>query len=1188
MMDESDSAQLAGLPGGDVPGVSTVAAAEKLALELRAPGRASVGGLRGPARAALLASLWHAAPRPMLVVAPDARAAEALAQDLVFFLGEVEAGSALERRVHVMPGWDVAPFAPVSPSPESVAQRIEGLYHLAQTRNPIITTTPEAVMTRTMSPAQLGSAVQYLVEGEELDPTDLTARLIDWGYRRRPLVEDRGELAVRGGLLDVFVTGHADPLRIEWIGDMIESIRSFDPRSQRRVEDQEEALLLPATELPLHVRQDSDALRRLEDRARDLEMPRAERMALLDQVREGLGFPGSEFLAPLLMPLVSLPAFLPEGSLVVIDDPGGAREAAEEMWRSATEHARIAEEDRRIHAPAGDLYLDAAGFERAFADFPVLELDALDDPESGISVAARMPFAIRGQRLAHEEKGFAALASRVRSWEESGDRVALVVGTAAQAERLSNILEAEGLPVTFSGEDLPAALEARDAPGAFVLEGNLSDSIELPADRLVCVAETNLFGEHRHTRRRKQVALTLDQVMKSLEQLKPGDFIVHIDHGIGRYHGLKHLDVGGSEGDFLELEYHGGDKLYLPVDRVNLVQKYVGGDGAHPDLAKLGSGTWEKIKQKTKENILSMTRELLALYSNRQRGAGYAFSTGDPYFQEFEARFPFDETPDQARAIQDVLEDLGKSKPMDRLICGDVGYGKTEVAMRAAFAVAMDGKQVAVLVPTTVLAQQHAESFRRRFEGYPVRVEMMSSFRSRKENAETSAAITSGQVDVVVGTHRLLSGDIEFANLGLLIIDEEHRFGVKDKERIKQLRQLVDVMTLTATPIPRTLEMSLSGIRDLSVIETPPVDRQAIRTWVTRADDHVIRDAILRELKRGGQVYFVHNRVQSIYGLHDRLKDLVPEARIAVGHGQMKTHELERVMLGFMEHEFDVLLCTAIVESGLDIPNANTIFIDRADTFGLAQLYQLRGRVGRSPARAYAYLLVPQERGLTREAQMRLQVLQELDELGGGFKIAAHDLEIRGAGNLLGKQQSGHITEVGFELYTKMMEEAVHELRGEEVAVDIEPEIHIGVSAYIPDSYIDDVNQRLVWYKRLAALRGAEDRDSLAAELRERYGPLPAIVDTLLDVMDLRRRMKELALSEARLRGPLLGLKLHESCRVAPGALVRLVESGGGRWQLAPDGTFAMTVDAQASAVAELSEAIGRLEGLPRVEAEPS
>ncbi|MFP6663666.1 MAG: transcription-repair coupling factor [Deltaproteobacteria bacterium] len=1175
-MDESSDPQGAA--------VSAAAAAASLAPRLVGGAREHIGGVRGPARAALLAALARARPRPMLVLAPDQQAADSLAQDLIFFLGEDICGDALAKRVHVLPAWDVAPFAPISPSPETVAQRIEGFYHLSQTTNPIVITTPDAAMQRAMSPELLMSAVQYLVEGDDVDLTDLAARLADWGYRRRALVEDRGELAVRGGLIDVFVTGHQDPLRIELFGDTIESIRSFDPRSQRRLGECEEALILPASELPLHARSDRAALRRLEDRARDLEMTRAERLNMLDQVREGLHFPGLEALSPLLTEMVGLPAYLPADALVVLDDAVALDAAAADTWSGVEAHEHLAIGDRRLHAPAEALFLTPAALQAGLAKRPILVLDGLDAPGGKTErIAAKLPFAIRGQRMAHEEKGFAALASRVRAWEGEGARVALVVGTVAQAERLKHIMEAEELPVDVSGESLPLALELRDAPGTFIVEGELSESIELPGDRLVCIAETNLFGEHRHTRRRKRVALTLDQVMKSLEQLKPKDFIVHIDHGIGRYHGLTHLNVAGSEGDYLLLEYHGGDKLYLPVDRVNLVQKYVGGDGAHPELAKLGSATWGKLKEKTKESILSMTRELLALYSNRQRNVGYSFSSSDPYYQEFEARFPFDETPDQERAIKDMLEDLGKSKPMDRLICGDVGYGKTEVAMRGAFAVAMDGKQVAVLVPTTVLAQQHVESFRKRFEGYPIRVESMSGFRSRKENLETAKEIEQGKVDIVIGTHRLLSGDIEFSNLGLLVIDEEHRFGVKDKERIKQLRQLVDVLTLTATPIPRTLEMSLSGIRDLSVIETPPVDRQAIRTYVTRSDDHVIRDAILRELRRGGQVFFVHNRVQSIEALHDRLRAIVPEAKIRVGHGQMKAHELERVMIGFMEHEFDVLLCTAIVESGLDIPNANTIFIDRADTFGLAQLYQLRGRVGRSPARAYAYLLIPDQRVLTRDAQMRLQVLQELDELGGGFKIAAHDLEIRGAGNLLGKQQSGHITEVGFELYTKMMEDAVHELRGEAVEPDIEPEIQIAVPAYIPDSYIDDVNQRLIWYKRLAVLRSEEDRESFAAELRDRYGPLPAIVDTLLDVMELRRRMKKLALSEAKLRGPLLSLRLHPTSEIDPAGLVRLVQGGGGRWQLSPDGSMAMTVDADAKPIAELAWALGRLESLPRL-----
>jgi len=701
----------------------------------------------------------------------------------------------------------------------------------------------------------------------------------------------------------------------------------------------------------------------------------------------------------------------------------------------------------------------------------------------------------------------------------------------------------------------------------------------LPEDRLVCVAELNLFGEHRRSRRRKKVALTLDEVMRGLEQLKPEDFVVHLDHGIGRYHGLRHLTVAGEEGDFLLLEYQGGDRLYLPVDRVNLVQKYVGGDGADPDLDKLGGTTWERVKKKTKESILAMAHELLELYAIRQRHESHAFSSDDPYYQEFEARFPFDETQDQDRAIREVLEDLGKARPMDRLVCGDVGYGKTEVAMRAAFVVAMEGKQVAVLVPTTVLAQQHLETITKRFAGYPVNIAMISSFRTRKENQEVVAGLKAGHVDIVVGTHRLLQPDVEFARLGLLVIDEEHRFGVKDKERVKQMRKLVDVLTLSATPIPRTLELSLTGIRDLSVIETPPLDRQAIRTYVMRSEDTVIREAILREIRRGGQVFFVHNRVQSIERAAEKLRALVPEARVIVGHGQMREHQLEKVMMGFLEHEFDVLCCTAIIESGLDIPNANTILIHRADTFGLAQLYQLRGRVGRSPARAYAYLLIPGEQILTKDARLRLQVLQELDDLGGGFKIAAHDLEIRGAGNLLGKKQSGHVTAVGFELYTRMMEEAVHELRGEPFETEIEPEIHLGIPVYIPDSYVDDVDQRLMWYKRLAALRRAGDRVLLAEELRDRYGPIPSIVDSLLDVMELRRRMKMLGILETRLRGSRLALRFHESTPLSPESLIEWVDAGRDR-ALQPDGTLTLSVPPGEEILEEFSGLLSTFEGL--------
>ncbi|MDG2305947.1 MAG: transcription-repair coupling factor [Candidatus Binatia bacterium] len=1162
-------------------------AVARVAARLPDERRVKVAGARGPARAALVAQLARFLSRPLLVFAANVGEAELLAQDLRFFLGEANDADLLRKRVHVFPAWDTAAFAPMSPSPETIAQRIEGLYHLRRSRNPVIVTTPEAVLQRVMPPAALDRAVTYLVEGEEVDLADLAGRLADWGYRRRPLVEDRGEFAVRGGLVDVFVTGQPDPHRLELIGDTLDSIRTFDARSQRRVEACEDALILPAAEVPLAARQDPARLRIIEERARELEMPRRERLALLDALAEGTAFPGYEALAPYLAPLVPMFEYLPADTVLVRDEELALVHARDEAWESVLEHARLADEERRLYPPPEALFLPGDELAELVAAWPCVELDSLgvpDGTDGTEGVAVRLPFEVRDTRLLREKSQFAAVADKIRGWVDAGDRVALVVGSASQAERLRNVLESQELMVPVVGDDLPTAVLEQDEPAAFIVEGELSGSVWLPEDRLVCVAELNLFGEHRRSRRRKAVALTLDEVMRSLEQLKPEDCVVHLDHGIGRYHGLTHLTVAGEEGDFLLLEYHGGDRLYLPVDRVNLVQKYVGGDGKDPDLDKLGGNTWEKVKQKTKESILAMAHELLNLYAVRQRNESHAFSSDDPYYQEFEARFPFDETPDQGRAIREVLADLGKGRPMDRLVCGDVGYGKTEVAMRAAFVVAMEGKQVAILVPTTVLAQQHTESIRKRFAGYPVNIEMVSSFRTRKENLGVLAGLKAGSVDIVVGTHRLLQADVEFARLGLLVVDEEHRFGVRDKERVKQIRKLVDVLTLSATPIPRTLELSLTGIRDLSVIETPPLDRQAIRTYVTRSEDAVIREALLRELRRGGQAFFVHNRVQSIERTAEKLRALVPEAKIVVGHGQMREHQLEKVMMGFLEHEFDVLCCTAIVESGLDIPNANTILINRADMFGLAQLYQLRGRVGRSPARAYAYLLIPGEQILSKDARLRLQVLQELDDLGGGFKIAAHDLEIRGAGNLLGKKQSGHVTAVGFELYTRMMEEAVHELRGEPIETDIEPEVHLGIPVYIPDSYVNDVNQRLVWYKRLAALRRAEDRVLLAEELRDRYGPIPSIVDTLLDVMELRRRMKMLGILEARVRGARIGVRFHESSQIPAESLVDFVTLGGSGRTLQADGTLTVSVTQGDELLGEVSELLSTLEGLGRIE----
>jgi transcription-repair coupling factor (superfamily II helicase) len=652
-------------------------------------------------------------------------------------------------------------------------------------------------------------------------------------------------------------------------------------------------------------------------------------------------------------------------------------------------------------------------------------------------------------------------------------------------------------------------------------------------------------------------------LLKNLSELKPQDYVVHLDHGIGIYRGLRHLQVAGTEGDFLHLEYAAGDRLYLPVDRISLVQKYVGADDAAPPLDKLGGTNWERAKAKTRESVLAMARELLAIYAAREVNERKGLGGPDSYYGEFEAAFSFEETPDQKQAIEDVLTDLQKPKPMDRLICGDVGYGKTEVALRAAFLVAMEGLQVALLVPTTVLAQQHLDTFRRRFDGYPVRVEMLSRFLTTGQAKEVLQGVRDGSVDIVIGTHRLLQRDVDFKRLGLLVIDEEHRFGVRHKERIKEMRKLVDVLTLTATPIPRTLHMSLMGIRDLSVIETPPIDRLAIRTYVTRYDEDVIRDAILRELGRGGQVFFVHNRVQNIDIMANHLRELVPEARIAVAHGQMHERDLEKVMLAFLRHTVDVLVCSAIIESGLDIPNANTIIINRADHFGLAQLYQLRGRVGRSHERAFAYLMIPGEHLITRDAQRRLRVLQELDDLGGGFRLAAQDLEIRGAGNMLGRQQSGHITTVGFELYAQMMEEAVQELKGEAAATEVEPEIQLGIPAYIPENYVPDENQRVVFYRRLSAITSTVELEEIAAELQERYGPIPPLVDSFLRIMDLRRTLKRCMVLRALMVNGTVTLQFHPEAPVDVEHLLGLIQKGKSRFKLSEDSQLSFSPEAE-------------------------
>jgi transcription-repair coupling factor (superfamily II helicase) len=773
------------------------------------------------------------------------------------------------------------------------------------------------------------------------------------------------------------------------------------------------------------------------------------------------------------------------------------------------------------------------------------------------------------------DASLAGLAERLKGWES--ERVLFVAPTKGDAMRLRELLANYNLDLPVMQEPVPTLLGRTEISRA-ILQGQLNQGFRLAEAKLVVITFDEIFG----TRKRQPASRTKSHpshFLTSLSELKQDDYVVHLDHGIGHYRGLKFLKVGGVEGEFLHLEYEAGDRLYLPVDRINMVQKYIGGDGAQPTLDRLGGGAWEKVKAKARKSIFAMAEELVQLYAVREARHGNAFAPPDTLYREFEAAFEYEETPDQQRAIDETLAGMQIRKPMDRLICGDVGYGKTEVAMRAAFLAVEGGKQVAVLAPTTILSQQHLQTFRHRFRNHPVRVEMVSRFLTPKEISQVLQDTARGTVDVLIGTHRLLQKDVEFKDLGLVIIDEEHRFGVVHKERLKKLRQLVDVVSLTATPIPRTLHMSLVGIRDLSIIETPPVDRLAIQTYVTRYDEGVIRDAIMRELQRGGQVFFLHNRVETIDRLALKLADLIPEAKLAVAHGQMRPKDLEKVMLDFLENKTQVLVCSAIIESGLDFPNANTIIINRADKFGLAQLYQLRGRVGRSHRHAYAYLLIPGEKAITPDAERRLRALQELDGLGGGFKLALHDLEIRGAGNLLGDQQSGQITAVGFELYTEMMEKAVSELKGEIAVPEVEPEIRLDIPAYFPESYIPDANQRLLFYKRLASMSRPLELAELREEIRDRFGPTTAVVENLFLVMDLRRILKEFLVQQISVSDGKVFLLFHADSPVKVEKLLELIKRPKNKFRLAPDGRLSFTPQHHEweSVVAEVVQLLHRI-----------
>ncbi len=1092
---------------------------------------------------------------------PNTSEARALAQDLAYHLRSGN-GDGPSDSVLFCPSYDFGPYDGLAPDRLMVMQRTGVLFKLAYGMDwRFLVVSADAVTRRLIPRPAFESGCLPVVRGEKIGRDALIEYLNGGGYHRSPLVEEPGTYAVRGSLIDVFPPYLANPARIDLFGSRVENIRLFDPMDQSSAGDLDEMWIHPVrlALLPADPQERQKIGERIRAACDAVNQPTGQTEQIIDDVLSGRLLVGAEGFHPAFhSPLGSLIDYLPENIAVCLSNPPAVRIACrkQESTLSADYERRVGErvpafseahhlvmEDEltqyiasrpvvRVHplavaGPANDLF--------SVGDTEAVDLKAISTSDLGERLRNLQP-----GKKAIDLVG--ALATHLLGLEDRGYRTTVVAHTRGQAQRLAAMLKGRGVTV---GTEKEGFLK----PGVTVEEGALSRGCYLPADGRCFIAEEEVFG-----RRRRRAASTRRQKISfdDLRQLSPGDLIVHVEHGIGRYDGLVRQIVRSSEMDFLQIVYKGGDKLYLPVYRLNQVQKYKGAEGQER-LDKLGGQTFSRAKAEALVAARDMAGKLLDLYARRQASTRSPANPLDDDYRSFEASFPFEETDDQARAIDDVMADLNADHPMDRLVCGDVGFGKTEVAMRAAFRVVMSGRQVAILVPTTVLAQQHYQTLKARFSGYPVQIEVLSRFKTPAENSETVFGLKDGKVDIVVGTHRLLSTDVHFRRLGLLIIDEEHRFGVTHKERIRSLRASVDTLVLTATPIPRTLQMAFGGVRDLSLIGTAPSARRSVKTIICHDDNQIIRQAIERELAREGQVFFVHNRVRDIGRVQERVQQLVPDARIAVGHGQMKETELERVMLDFVAGRFDILVCTSIIESGLDIPRANTIIIDRADTFGMAQLYQLRGRVGRSRHQAYAYLLIPPLSILGEEAKQRVQTLSRYSDLGSGFSVATMDLEIRGAGNLLGHEQSGSIHAVGFEMFYELLSEASADLRGEELQNDIEPELTFETPGFIAEDYLPDVGQRLQYYKRLASAASEEDTQSIAAELTDRFGVLPLETENFVKAMVVKALSRRLGIRGVESTSKRLIVHLAPDSRVDPDMVIRIVKKESGLVQLTED-----------------------------------
>lgn len=1126
-------------------------------------------GLRQASALALMVSaahnLFHSQPHVFVFNNEDT--ARGFRESLKFFAPNI--------MTHNLPHFDVDPYSGLYPNRRLLAQRLNWMY---QAQNPkpgeLFVASAEALLQKSLPFSVFSKFASSLKTNDDL-PSHFQEYMDQLGYQSTPLVEDVGQFAFRGGILDIYSPAHSLPARFELFGDTIESIKTFDPEPGRSIEEISHFHLIPTSETLYSDENRQEIVKSLKTQALDRPVDEEELAQIQRDIVQKHHFPGSEFLLPYFYKELSSPLDHFSEPIVMWQlDPEEITRRTDELFSELKSSFESA--DHQVIRPlVSELYQSweeiSAPIDSKQITLSSVLMENLveqeDEAQMEFKVDSLREFTTKVKNLTQNSSELIQfLQDKISQWKEQGDKIFIASSGTSQLQRLKVLTESDFIqPVEIDEQNYNwnewIAEQEFDQKKVHLIPRAFAESFRIPNEKLVFLSSQDLLGRRSSLKKSKDKG-SLEQRVGALSfsDLKPGDLVVHKMHGIGVYDGLKVMPIQGVDAEFIQIKYKDNDKLYLPVYRIGQIQKY-SGPSTPALIDKLGGQAWEKTKTKVRSHLRDVANELLQLYAQRAQSVRPPFSSPDKDYFSFESAFPYDETKDQLKAIDSFLGDMTSEKPMDRLICGDVGFGKTEIAMRAAFKAVQDGKQVCVIAPTTVLCFQHLETFKKRFKNWPIKIMGMNRFVKKSDQTKTLKDLREGQVDIIIGTHRLLSKDVYFKDLGLLIVDEEQKFGVRHKERLRKFKTSVDTLALSATPIPRTLHMSLMGIRDLSIINTPPVDRLPTRTFVCKFDGETIRKAVQAEVARGGQVFFIHNRVQSIYSLADELRELLPDVRMKVAHGQMDEGELEKVMISFFNHEIDLLLCTTIVESGMDIPRANTMFIDQAHQLGLSQLYQLRGRVGRSKERAYCYLLVPKNRRIEKDAQERLKVIQENTALGSGFKIAHYDLELRGAGDLLGEDQAGHINAVGYELYLELLDEQVRSLKGEPAKSDVEPEINVRIPALIPDKYIPDLRIRLAYYKALSEIESIEEIDKIEDELRDQFGKPPEEVINLMGLMLIRKYCKDLGVRDLSSGPKSISLAFTEATRLTPEKAIDLASRPNKKYQLTPDNRIIVRIN---------------------------